>query len=487
MQKTVEKKKKPVWPATAGLPYERLEVVEGWGGNCRSVSHVYRPSTVEGMAEVLEIARRNGRSVGLRGGGNSYGDLAMNSENVVLDTSRMNRVLAWNPLNGQIRFEPGLTLQALWEYILADGWWPPISTGTMKITMGGGLAVNAHGKNGWQMGTMGDHVLAFDLILPSGEVITCSREQNRDVFLGAIGGFGMLGCFTAVTMQMKRVYSGLLNVEAFTRPNLAETMQLVDAVKEDVDYVVGWLDAFSTGSALGRSEIHTACYLAPGEDPFPSQSLRRSNQHLPENVMGIIPRSIIWRFQRPFWNKFGMRFVNLGKFMAARLNDGHKYQQPHALFHFLLDYFDWKKPFGPGGLIQYQPFVPKETAEEVFTAILQTCQKWGQPNFLSVLKRHRPDDFLMSYAMDGFSMAMDFQITASNRATVVKLTQALDEIVLTGNGRFYPAKDSTIRPSVAQEYLGQERIQKFKALKQQCDPDHLLQSNFWRRVFEIGT
>lgn len=465
------------------LPTEKLEKVAGWGGVSSGVSHVYRPSTAEGIRAVFELAQQNGRSVGLRGTGNSYGDAAMNDENILLDLRRMNRILEWNPENGRIRVEPGVTLQQLWEYTLEDGWWPPVCTGTMKVSIGGMAALNVHGKNAWKVGHIGDHIAEFDLMLPSGSVVTCSRQQNRDLFFAAIGGFGLLGCFTSLTLHLKRIYSGLLNVEGTTCPNLADSMAYFDAHLQDSDYVVGWLDAFVGGSVLGRSEMHRATMLPPGADPNPSQTLRLDAQRLPDAIMGILPNSMLWRFQKPFWNNFGMRFVNLGKFRAAWLKGTQKYLQPHALFHFLLDHFDWKKPFGAGGLIQYQPFIPKETALDAYTEIFKLCLKRGYPNFLSVLKRHRPDEFLMSYSVDGYSMAMDFRITNRNRHKIVELTRELDEIVLAANGRFYFAKDSTLRPGMVNRYLGEERINRFRALKQQYDPQNILQTNLWRRVF----
>ncbi len=115
--------------------------------------------------------------------------------------------------------------------------------------------------------------------------------------------------------------------------------------------------------------------------------------------------------------------------------------------------------------------------------MLQLCQKHGFPNYLTVLKRHRPDEFLMTHGLDGYSMAMDFRITQRNRGRILKLTRELDELVLSANGRFYFAKDSTLTPKKAAAYLGQETVDKFRALKRRCDPDHLLQTNLWRRVF----
>ena len=465
------------------LPADHLEAVAGWGGASSGMAYVYRPSTVDQLREIFKQARQNGRSIGLRGGGNSYGDAAMNDESIVLDLTRMNRILAWDPENGRLKVEPGVTLQRVWEYTIEDGWWVPVATGTAKITIGGGAAMNVHGKNAWKIGTFGDHIYEFELMLPSGEVKTCNREQNSELFFAAIGGFGMLGVFTSLTLHLKRVYSGLLQVEALTRPDLSSTMLWFEEHLHNSDYLVGWLDAYAKGKQLGRSELHRGLYLRPGEDPNPSQTLRLETQRIPLEIMGFFPRSALWRFQRPFWNNVGMRWVNFAKFRAARLRDGATSREPHAHFHFLLDSLDWKKPFGPGGLIQYQPFIPKENAEAAFRQILQLCQQRGLPNFLTVMKRHRPDPFWLTHALDGYSLAMDFRITRRNRERMVKLARELDEIVLTANGRFYLAKDSTLRPAVTRAYLGEEAIAKFMALKQQVDPENRLQTNLWRRLF----
>ncbi|MCP5097725.1 MAG: FAD-binding oxidoreductase [Chloroflexi bacterium] len=465
------------------LPVERLESVAGWGDACQGVSYVYRPTTIDALRHIFELAKENGRSIGLRGAGKSYGDAAMNDENIIVDLRRMNRILEWNPENGRIKVEPGVTLQRVWEYVLEDGWWIPVATGTMKITVGGGASMNVHGKNAYKVGTFGDHIYEFELMLPSGEIMTCSREQNSDIFHAAIAGAGMLGCFTAITLQMKRVYSGLLRVQGWIEPTLAKTMDYLEQHQQDADYQVGWVDAFTSGKRLGRAEMHRADYLLPGEDPHPSQTLRLENQAIPPNIMGLIPKSIIWKFQRPFWNNFGMRYVNIAKYHAANLKGHHTFLQPHALYHFLLDNFEWRMAFGRGGLIQYQPFIPADNAEKAFAEILTVCQRHKLPNYLTVLKRHRPDPFLLTHGLDGFSMAMDFRITNRNKERIVRLARELDEIVLAANGRFYFAKDSTLRPETARAYLGQETIDQFRVLKQRCDPDNILQTNLWRRVF----
>src|SRR5205085_4738619 len=157
----------------------------------------------EGVHALFETARRHGRSVALRGGGRSYGDASLNRENLVLDLTRMNRILEWDPGTGVIRLEPGVTIRQLWQYAIEDGWWPPVVPGTMYPTLGGCLGMNIHGKNNFKAGPIGDHVLEFEFLTPAGERITASPTNNSDFFYAAIGSFGMLGCFTSITMQMK--------------------------------------------------------------------------------------------------------------------------------------------------------------------------------------------------------------------------------------------------------------------------------------------
>ncbi|MEJ2753893.1 MAG: FAD-binding protein, partial [Chloroflexota bacterium] len=114
---------------SSGPALEHLEAVDSWGGATTTVSYVYRPVTKEQLFEAFQLARRSGLSVGLRGGGNSYGDAALNSEQILLDLRRMNRILAWDPIQGVVRVEPGVSLSQLGQYILEDGWWPPVVTG----------------------------------------------------------------------------------------------------------------------------------------------------------------------------------------------------------------------------------------------------------------------------------------------------------------------------------------------------------------------
>jgi decaprenylphospho-beta-D-ribofuranose 2-oxidase len=395
----------------------------------------------------------------------------------------MSRIIAWDPHTGVIEGEAGVTVRQLWQYCIGDGWWPPVVSGTMFVTMGGALGMNFHGKNNFRMGPIGDHVLEFDIMVASGDVITCSRKANKELFLAAIGGFGMLGCFTRIVLQMKRVESGQLSVYALATRNLGEMIREFEARMETADYIVGWVDCFARGPKLGRGQIHEAHYLHGAEDPDPAQTLRVENQELPDTILGIVPKSIMWRLMRPISNRPGMRLLNWAKYTAsATLGNRKTVRQSHAGFAFLLDYVpNWRYVYRPHGFIQFQSFVPADRAEQCFTAQLNECQRVGLEPFLGVFKRHRKDDFLMTHGVDGYSLALD--IPARHPKRLSELTSRLNKLVLEAGGRFYFAKDSTLDSDTARAYLGDEAVTEFTRLKQKYDPENLLETDLSRRLF----
>src|SRR5512145_1103480 len=278
---------------TATLPYQSLTYLENFGHSLRAASYLYKPTNVEEINAVFKFAKKNNLTIALRGAGRSYNDAALNSGGIVMDLTGMNKVLAWNPETGLITAEPGVTLEKLWKVVLPDGWWPPVVSGTMTTTLGGCLGMNIHGKNNFKLGTIGEQVVEFTALLPTGAQITCSPTHNGDLFYSLISGMGMLGVFTSITLQMKKVFSGMLKVHAFNVPDLDHHLDAIADCAPKNSYTVGWLDTTASGKALGRGQLHAAKYLEAGEDPEPAKTLQVSHQTLPANMFGVFPKSII--------------------------------------------------------------------------------------------------------------------------------------------------------------------------------------------------
>lgn len=468
-------------PSSVIIPkfmHNTFTIFENFGHSLKAPSYCIRPKAGDEIYEVFQLAQKMGLTVTARGGGRSYNDAALNGGGIILDLSAMNRFLDWDPLAGLVRCEPGVTLQQLWQKVLPDGWWPPVVSGTMFTTLGGCLAANIHGKNNFRLGPIGEHVVEFTAMLPTGAEISCSPKKNADLFYAMISGLGMLGVFTSITMQMKKMYSGLLEVHAWPSRTLAEHLGALEEGAPKYDYIVGWLDTIT----MGHGQIHAAHYLHGGDDLEPQKTMQLAYQHLPGRLFGLMPKSLLHYFMTPFMNDLGAWGINTAKYVTSLRR--HTFRQAHAAFHFLLDYVPrWELSYGRGGLIQYQSFLPKETALQAWTRMLALAKEQGLPAYLGVTKRHRPDQFLLTHAVDGFSLALDFKVTDRRRARLHEMLQEYDRIVLENGGRFYFVKNSETSAATARACLGEETMAKFVKLKKRCDPHGLLESDLYRRIF----
>lgn len=467
-----------------------FEYVEGWGMAHGAHARVLRPRDVDGIREAFDLARREGTTIAPRGTGNSYGDANVTSRGFVLETTRLDRLLDFEEGSGTATCEGGVTIEQLWKHAIPRGFWPKVVSGTMYPTLGGALAMNIHGKNQYAVGTVGEHVREFDVVLPTGDLVTASRERESDLFHAAIGGFGMLGIVTRVVIATKRVHSGDLEVTAKSTRNLREALEWMESRRARYDYLVAWIDAFAQDDALGRGLVHAARHLAPGEDPAPAKTLTVGHQELPRAILGV-SKGEVWRALRLFNHDAGMRLVNATKWTLGQHEEAQgPVRQSHAAFAFLLDYVpNWKWAYGRTerrGLIQVQPFVPADRAHDVFAAILRAGRRAGHVPYLAVLKRHRPDPFWLTHGLDGWSLALDYKVEPATRADLWRLAAGITRLTLDAGGRFYPAKDLVIGREDARRMWPADRLDAFLALKRRVDPANLLQTDQSRRILALG-
>src|ERR1700690_994090 len=143
-------------------------ILENFGHSLKAPAYVFKPTRSEEIIQVFKLANKNGLTITARGAGRSYNDASLNGGGIVLDMSAMNRIINWDPQSGRVTAEPGVTIEKLWQRVEPEGWWPPVVSGTMFTTLGGCLSANVHGKNNFKVGTIGENVIEFTAILPTG-------------------------------------------------------------------------------------------------------------------------------------------------------------------------------------------------------------------------------------------------------------------------------------------------------------------------------
>jgi FAD/FMN-containing dehydrogenase len=174
------------------------------------VDRVETPASADELRKLLRTVRAEGRHLSIAGGRHAMGAQQFLTGGVLLDTRRLNRVLGFDVERGLVEVEAGIEWPELVDYLLRvqDGQWPQWGiaqkqTGGDRLTLGGTLSANAHGRGLTMKPFIGD-VESFTLIDADGNTRACSRTENAELFALAIGGYGLFGVIYSVRLRLAR-------------------------------------------------------------------------------------------------------------------------------------------------------------------------------------------------------------------------------------------------------------------------------------------
>jgi glycolate oxidase len=173
----------------------------------RLPSAVVLPSNTREVSAVVKIARDCGEPIVPRGAGTGLcGGAVPVAGGVVVAFTRMNRVLAYEPLRRRACVQPGLINLDLSHAAARDGlFYAPDPSSQRISTIGGNIATNAGGPHCLQYGTTMNHVLALEIVDDRGEVlITDIDRPGYDLTAAFVGSEGTLGLVTAAWVRLMR-------------------------------------------------------------------------------------------------------------------------------------------------------------------------------------------------------------------------------------------------------------------------------------------
>lgn len=172
------------------------------------VDRILPVDSLASIQAAIAAARREDKPVSIAGGRHAMGGQQFGSGTLLLDTSPLNRVLAFDAEAGLIAVEAGI----YWPELIAacrnaapenSPQWAIAQkqTGGDRMSIGGALAANVHGR-GLRMSPIIADVESFVLVDADGHVRQCSRRENAELFRLAIGGYGLFGVVYSVTLRL---------------------------------------------------------------------------------------------------------------------------------------------------------------------------------------------------------------------------------------------------------------------------------------------
>ena len=139
------------------------------------------PLSTEEVSALLRYAHEHRVPVTPRGAGtNLVGSTVPLEGGIILDLSRMDRVLELDEDTMTVTVEPGMLLQDLQAYVEARGLFYPPDPGEKASSIGGNISTNAGGMRTVKYGVTRDYVRGLEVVLADGTVMQVGGKQVKD-------------------------------------------------------------------------------------------------------------------------------------------------------------------------------------------------------------------------------------------------------------------------------------------------------------------
>jgi FAD/FMN-containing dehydrogenase len=176
--------------------------------NHTKVARVVRPESLEQLRTAILRTRDEGKALSISGSRHSMGGQQFGTGMTLVDTRSLTRVLDFDPESRTIETEAGIE----WPELLKDlsqrqnGDAAGLGivqkqTGADRLSLGGALASNVHGR-GLNLRPIIQDVESFELMNADGDVLRCNRSRNPELFRLAIGGYGLFGVIVSVRLRL---------------------------------------------------------------------------------------------------------------------------------------------------------------------------------------------------------------------------------------------------------------------------------------------
>lgn len=188
--------------------------------NATDVAEVVEVDSLEAIKSALSRARVLHQAVAIAGGRHAMGGQQFRSGGMLLDTRRLDRVLALDVQHGLVEVEAGIQWPALIAALetaqagVRQPWGiAQKQTGADRLSIGGAIAANVHGR-GLTMKPFVSDVESLTLVTAEGDLLVCGRDENEELFRLVCGGYGLLGCVYSARLRLvpRRVLERVVEV-----------------------------------------------------------------------------------------------------------------------------------------------------------------------------------------------------------------------------------------------------------------------------------
>jgi len=428
------------------------------------VRAILRPTTTE---EIINAVRSNPGPISIGGGRYSMGGQTATDSALQIDMRSFDRVLNFSKKDKEITVQTGITWRKLLAYIDTANLSVKIMQSYANFTVGGALSVNAHGRYvGW--GPIILSVKSIKVVLANGDVVEASPTEHKDIFLGAIGGYGGLGVITEATLYL----TDNCKVERSDTLMRADEYKkyFFDHIRNNPDVIFHSADIYPNGYNMIRSVTHKV------------------------SIKDVTVKDRLNPVEKKYtFNQLAYSVVSgssFGKWLRQHIIDPTLYRKKPV---------EYRNYEAGSNVEELEPrsrkkatyvleeyFVPVDNFDTFYPAMSKVLQK-NRVNVINISIRNAKQDpgTLLAWAKtEVFSFVMYYKQGTSDadKKKVDKWTKELIDTVIANNGAYYlPYQIHATPEQFAKAYPNSK---KFFALKKKLDPTNKFRNKLWDAYYK---
>ena len=176
--------------------------------NPTRVDRLIPVASTEEVQDAVRLAASLGKPVCVGGGWHAMGGQQFASGGVMLDTRPLRAMCRLDAAAGTVSVDAGIQWPELIARLLAKQSGRAVQwgiaqkqTGADRLSIGGAVAANVHGRGLARRPFVAD-VESLTLVDAAARRVRCSRAENPELFRLVVGGYGMFGVVTEVTLRL---------------------------------------------------------------------------------------------------------------------------------------------------------------------------------------------------------------------------------------------------------------------------------------------
>ena len=414
------------------------------------------------MVQLLQDARTQKLHIAIAGARHTMGGHTIYPDGIALDMRAFKQHLL-NEQTDRLWVQAGARWADIIPYLNEHGRSIAVMQSNNSFTVGGSVNANAHG---WQHNhpPLASTVESCRVMLASGQIVPCSRTENRELFRLVVGGYGLFGVI--LDLQLRIVPNARYRLSSWVLPS-AQYLEFYDRhvnQRKDAAMVFGRFDV-SAPNFLHEASLNVFYHDDGGTIPA-----------LTETGYKDIMRTL---FRGSVGSEYGKQLRWNAEKAAFTANAG-KIVSRNQLLHEGVEYFQNRSADSTDILHEY--FVPLPNLD-AFLERLRIIIPQHQGDLLNVTIRHvvADTDSLLRYAdqeVFGLVMLFNQKRTQAAEQQMQHMTRDIIDAILELGGRYYlPYR---LHATAEQLHHAYPQARQFFALKRHYDPEERFQNQFYQ-------